>query len=82
MGSLKGQKQTWDSYGKCRYWKFLCIMRAETERNQSVKSMKEKKQLIFDWIDFHDTDWISLPRKPKKNLITRKQYKKQKNLKT
>ena len=41
-------------------------MRAETERNQSVKSMEEKKQLIFDWIDFHDTDRISLPRKPKK----------------
>lgn len=48
---------------------FFSRMRAETERTESVNSMKEKEIQIFNWIDFHDTDRISLPRKIREDRI-------------
>ena len=48
---------------------FFSRMRAETERTESVNSMKEKEIQIFNWIDFNDTDRISLPRKIREDRI-------------
>ena len=45
---------------------FFSRLRAETEESQNINSIEEKEKSIFDWIDFHDTDRISLPRKPRK----------------